>query len=542
MGDESVSPETEAPGATRAQRAGTGVVAAALLLGASQLASRLLGYAREWVLAQLEGRSAAADAYFVSFLIPDLLNHLLAGGALSIAFVPFYTRALARGGEAEAARLLAVVLGTLSLAAVAATAGLWVAMEPLTARMYPEFSPELQALTSELTRIVLPAQIFFVAGGVINAVLLARRSFGALALAPLIYNACIIAGGWFLHASLGVRGFAWGVLVGAFLGPFLVPLLNALPSVRLGLRVAPLDRLFLRYLWIAAPLMLGQSLLTADDLLTRYFGAQLGQGAVAAIGYARKLMLVPVSVIGQAIGTAALPALAQLFEQNKLEELNRAVLRTLQAGFALGILLAPLLALLAYPTVVAVYSGGKFAAEDAAIVALLLALLCLGVPAWVVQQIAVRPFYARGDTWRPMLLGTAVVAGSVPLYWLLSRERGIEGLAVAGSLAMSFNALATVLVARRLHGGPELAPLAGAGLRATGIAALATGAAALAIAAAFGLQELAPSQALGRPDALALLALGGGAYSVVALPAALAWGDPALRGALRRVLRMRGRG
>ncbi len=536
-----VSPETEAAGASRAQRAGTGVVAAAMLLAGSQLASRLLGYARDWVLARLEGTSAAADAYFVSFLIPDLLNHLLAGGALSIAFVPFYTRALARGGEEEAGRLLSVVLGTLSVAAIVATAALWAAMEPLTARMYPEFGPELQALTTELTRIVLPAQIFFVAGGVINAVLLARRSFGALALAPLIYNVCIIAGGLLLHARLGVSGFAWGVLVGAFLGPFLVPLLNAFPSVRLRARLAPADPLFLRYLWIAAPLMLGQSLLTADDLLTRAFGAQLGQGSVAAISYARKLMLVPVSVIGQAIGTAALPALALLFEQKRIDELNRTVLRTLQAGLALGILLAPALALLSHPAVVAVYSGGKFAAADARIVGTLLALQCIGVPAWVVQQIAVRPFYARGDTWRPMLLGTAVVAASGPLYWLLVRETGVAGLAIAGSIAMSVNAVVTVLVARRLHGGPALGPLLAAGARALLIALLGSVAAWLAVARAFGAEAVAPSGQLDRLGALAVLALGGAVYAGVVLPGALWWGDPALRAALKRALRMRGR-
>jgi putative peptidoglycan lipid II flippase len=408
--------------------------------------------------------------------------------------------------------------------------------------MYPEFSPELQALTTELTRIVLPAQIFFVTGGVINAVLLARRSFGALALAPLIYNVCIIAGGWLLHDRIGVRGFAWGVLAGAFLGPFLVPLVSAVSSVRLRIRFAPTNRLFLRYLWIAAPLMLGQSLTTADDLLTRAFGAQLGEGAVSAISYARKLMLVPVSVIGQAIGTAALPALAQLFEQNRIEELNRAVLRTLQAGLALGLLLAPALALLAHPTVVAVYSGGQFAAPDGEIVALLLALQCLGVPAWVVQQIAVRPFYARGDTWRPMLLGTGIVALSVPLYWLLSRETGIQGLALAGSIAMSVNAVVTVLVARRLHGGPELAPLLGAGARTAAIATLASLAAAAALVFAFGAEALGIAPGLERLDALAMLAVGGAAYGVVALPAALWLGDPTLRAALQRVLRIRSRG
>jgi putative peptidoglycan lipid II flippase len=516
-----VSPEPEAAGASRAQRAGTGVVAAALLLAGSQLASRVLGYLRDVVLARLEGSSPQADAYFAAFLIPDILNHLLAGGALSIAFIPFYTRALARGGEQEAERLLSVVLGTLSAVAVAATAALWWGTDLLVARLYPAFPPEVRALTAELTRIVLPAQIFFIVGGVINGVLLARRSFRAAALAPLIYNVCIIAGGWLLHASIGVRGFAWGVLAGAFLGPLLVPLLNALPSVRIRMRVAPRDPLFVRYLLVAAPLMIGQSLLTVDEWFDRYFGARLGEGALSSISYARKLMLVPVAIVGQAIGTAALPALAQLYEQSRIEELNRAVLRTLQAGLALGALLAPALALLAPAAVALVYLGGRFGPDDVIQVSELLAILCLGVPGWVVQQIAVRPFYARGDTLRPMLLGTAIVLAAFPIYWALSATRGIEGLALAGAIAMSVNAAATVLVARHLHGAPELGPLLAAGARAAGIALLASGAAALAIALAFGPEALSRTYVPTGAEALLMLAVGGAAYGAVALAAAL---------------------
>jgi putative peptidoglycan lipid II flippase len=537
-----VRPETDPARESRAQRAGTGVAAAAFLLAGSQLASRVLGYVREVVLANLEGNSANADAYFAAFLLPDLLNHFLAGGALSIAFIPFYTRALTRGGEAEAARVLSVVLGTLSVSVIVATGVLLWLMDPLIALLYPEFAPEVQTLTSHLTRIVLPAQIFFVAGGVINAVLLARRSFAAAAIAPLLYNACIIAGGVLFHDALGVAGFAWGVLAGAFLGPFLVPLLNALPSVRIRLRFAPLDPLFLRYLLVAAPLMLGQSLTAVDEWLYRYFGARLGEGAVSAISYARKLMLVPVAIVGQAIGTAALPALAQLYEQGRLQELDRAVLRTLQAGLALGILLAPVLAILSHPAVVAVYQGGRFDAGDAASVSLLLAAQCLGVAAWVVQQIAVRPFYARGDTLRPMLLGTAAVIAAIPLYAWLSSEHGVVGLVIAGALAINVNALATVIFARRVHGAPDLAALLAAGARATGIALLASAAALGAIALVFGMRTLDPAQPLARGEALLVAAAGAAAYGAVALPAALLFGDPALRAALARVLRLRSRG
>src|SRR5262249_1029016 len=158
---------------------------------ASVLLSRVLGYAREIAIAYRLGALPEADAYRAAFQLPDLLNYFLAGGAFSIAFVPLYTRVLAREGEASADDLVAVVLGTMPAAVALFTLGLWIFADPLVALQFPRFSPEQQALVTRLTRIVLPAQICFVAGGVIRAVLMARDRFGTQALAPLVYNAGI---------------------------------------------------------------------------------------------------------------------------------------------------------------------------------------------------------------------------------------------------------------------------------------------------------------------------------------------------------------
>ena len=301
---------------------GTRLGAAAVLLAASVLLSRVLGYAREALLAYRVGAGASTDAYYAAFQIPDLLNYLLAGGALSIAFLPIYTRHLARGDDAAADRLL----GTLGVGSLLATAALWWWVEPLVKLQFHDFTPQTQALTAHLTRIVLPAQICFITGGIINATLLARNRFGPSAAAPLLYNGGIIAGGLFLPPRLdvGVEGFAWGALVGAVLGPLLAPLLDARGRVRVRVRVAPADRAFLGYLVIAAPLMLGQTLLTVDEWYGRWFGALLGPGTVAHLGYARRLMLVPVAVVGQAIAAAALPTLSRLWAEERLDELKGA--------------------------------------------------------------------------------------------------------------------------------------------------------------------------------------------------------------------------
>ena len=516
------------PEATPAARTRLG--AAAALLAASVLLSRILGYAREMLLAYRVGAGAATDAYYAAFQIPDLLNYLLAGGALSVAFLPLYTRHLARGDDAAAEHLLATVLGTLGVVATLATAALWWWAEALVALQFPRFDAPTQALTVHLTRIVLPAQVCFVVGGIINATLLARQRFGAAAAAPLLYNAGIIVGGALLAPQLdaGIEGFAWGALAGAVLGPLLAPLLGTRRLVRLRWRVAPFDRVFLRYLLVAAPLMFGQTLLTVDEWYDRWFGALLGAGAVAHLAYARRLMLVPVAVVGQAIAAAALPALSRLWAERRVDELNRIVLGTLQAGSVLAVFGAAAFAVLAPPLVMLMYQRGAFTATDTANVAGVLSIMALGVPAWIVQQIAVRAFYARGDTWRPMLLGTAVALGAIPLYLLLGSAYGIRGLAAAGAAGMSVNAVATLLLARRLHRAPDLVAL----VRTTGRAAVIA-----FVAAALVRTLVVPDAGGGWSGALFTLGSGGLLFATIILAGTATVGDGAMRDAVRRLLR-----
>jgi putative peptidoglycan lipid II flippase len=498
------------------------IPAIALLLAASILLSRVLGYVREAVLAWQLGATAEVDAYRAAFQIPDLLNYFLAGGALSIAFVPFYTRVKARDGLQAAEQLMAKILGTMTLVALVATAALWWAADALVALQFPRFAPETQALTVRLTRIVLPAQVFFVAGGIIRAALMAHDRFATQALAPLIYNAGIIAGGATLGSTLGAEGFAWGALAGAVVGPFLIPLMDAQLSARLRIRahIALFDRQFLAYLSVAAPLMLGLTLLTVDEWYDRWFGALLGEGTVAHLGYARQLMLLPVAVVGQAVATAALPTLSRLWNEGRREELDRVLTVTLRASIALAAVSAAAVMALAEPMVAALYQRGRFGPDDTARVADLLAVFAWAVPAWVTQQIAVRAFFARGDTWRPLVAGTAVALGAIPLYRMLGAHYGAEGLAMAGAIGITINALLTLILARTLHGAPSLRILAITAVR-SGIIAVLAGIVA-------GLAAELPTTALGQ------LLVGLAGFAAVLLPAAWLLGDEPLRDVLRR--------
>ncbi len=525
--------QRQAPGpavARAAPRSG-GVAGAALLLAASVMLSRLLGFVREMVIAAQLGSSPETDAFRAAFQIPDMLNYFLAGGALSAALIPQYTRTREQRGLAQAEQLLAVVLGGVGAGVALATLLLWWQTPRLVGLLFAGFAPETQALTVQLTRIVLPAQLFFITGAIVRAALMAHGRFLTQALAPLVYNAAMILGGLAIGGRLSAHGFAWGALVGAVLGNFLLSWLEGLRCLplRIRVRVAPADSGFREYLWLALPLMLGVSLATLDEWYDRFFGSRLGPGVVSDLAFARFLLQAPVAFIGSALATAALPRLAELHSTGQPRVLDRVLERALRAAVGLSLLCSAGALALSEPLVAILYQRGAFSRADTLRVAALLCVFALAIPGWIAQQVAVRGFYARSDMWRPMGLGSAVALLAIPLYWLLGDRFGARGLAAAGAIAMSANAIATLVWLRLRHGGPSLLAGLVALLRALPPAALAAASAWLASA------WLAGS---GTP-----LRLAGGvaAFAAVAFAAVLTLGEPELRAVLRRLLRGAGR-
>ena len=171
-----------------------------------------------------------------------------------------------------------------------------------------------------------------------------------------------------------------------------------------------------------------------------------------------------------------------------------------------------------------VYQRGAFGTEDTAVVAALLAIFALAVPAWVVQQTIVRAFYARSDTWRPMVLGTAVALLAIPLYWFGGQRYGATGLASAGAIAMSANALAILILARSRHRAPRFRLLVMTAFRSFVVAAPSAALTRLAL------------EHFGDGTLLRDLAIGLGCFAACAGVGILLVGDEVLRGAARRVL------
>src|ERR1700721_4762815 len=168
---------------------------ATLLLISAVMLSRVIGYARDAYIAWEYGAGGPTDAYVAAFTLPDWLNYIVAGGAASITFISIYTRFLAEKRDADAQKTFSVVITVMLTVMIIGTIITEIFTPQFVRWMFRGFSPEQVVLTVHLTRILLPAQIFFYVGGVVSAVLLSHRLFLLPAFGPLIYNLFIIVGG-----------------------------------------------------------------------------------------------------------------------------------------------------------------------------------------------------------------------------------------------------------------------------------------------------------------------------------------------------------
>jgi putative peptidoglycan lipid II flippase len=427
---------------------------ATLVMVVSVLLSRVMGFVREMVIAAHAGASAETDVYFAAFTIPDFLNHLLAGGALSITFIPIFSRYLAEGDEAEGWRVTSVVVTNMTAIALPAIALLMIFAEELVPLIAPGFDTARRAACAYLVRIILPAQYLFYVGGVLMAVQYAHERFLLPALAPIVYNLGIIAGGLALAPWIGMDGFCWGVLAGAFAGNFALQILGAR---RVGLRFAPSlrfrDPAFLEFLKLSLPLMLGLSLILADEWIGKALGSYLAAASISWLNYARTLMRIPTAVVGQAAGVASFPFLSRLAAEGKKAELERTLGQALRCVLTFIVPASALCAVLGREMAIVLFGRGRFTTADAAAVGDTLFWFSLGIFAWGAQGILARGFYALKDTLTPTLVGTLFTAAVLPLSWVLMGPMAQEGLALASSIGIVGYALSLYwLFHRRLAG------------------------------------------------------------------------------------------
>lgn len=470
-----VSPATAAARPRQLARAAT-------IITVFFITSRVLGLARDIVISHQFGTSRALDAYFAAFNVPDFIFNLVAGGALGSAFIPTFAAALALGDTRRAWRLASAVIN-LALILITALAALLAIFAPqvVAATVARGFAPADQALTASLMRWMLITPIVFGVSGIVMGILNSHQHFVLPALAPVLYNAAIIAGALFLAPTLGVYGLAAGVVAGAFLHLWIqIPWL-----VRARMQYTPvlgLDNPDVREVGrLMLPRTFGIAAVQINFLVNTILASGLPAGAIAALSYSWRLMLLPVGIVGQSLATAVFPTFSEQNARNDINDFRRTFSTAFRATLFLTIPAAVGLFILGRPLVALVFQRGEFDAQSTAETAWALQFYAVALFAHSGLEILTRAFYAMHDTKTPVFVGVGAMVLNIALSLALLAPLAQGGLALASSIATILEMLTLLaLLRRRMVGIDEQTIMRSVARIAAG--ALAMGAALVAFA------------------------------------------------------------
>ncbi len=414
------------------------------------IASRGLGLARDIVISHQFGTSRALDAYFAAFNVPDFIFNLIAGGALGSAFIPTFAAALALGDTRRAWQLASAVIN-LALILLTALAALLAIFAPqvVAATVARGFAPADQALTASLMRWMLITPIVFGVSGIVMGILNSHQHFVLPALAPVLYNAAIIAGALFLAPTLGVYGLAAGVVAGAFLHLSIqIPWL-----VRARMQYTPvlgLDNADVREVGrLMLPRTFGIAAVQINFLVNTILASGLPAGAIAALSYSWRLMLLPVGIVGQSLATAVFPTFSEQNARNEIDDFRRTFSTAFRATLFLTIPAAVGLFILGGPLVALVFQRGEFDAQSTAETAWALQFYAVALFAHSGLEILTRAFYAMHDTKTPVFVGVGAMVLNIALSLALLAPLAQGGLALANSIATILEMLTLLALLRR---------------------------------------------------------------------------------------------
>lgn len=521
--------------------ASTGIARAASLIALGNVASRILGLARETVIAYLFGASGLVSAFDVASRVPRMLFDLLIDGLVSSALVPVFSE-LAERDRAELWRVASIML---SLTAVIMSAALLV-MELFAAQiawlMSGGFSPELLARTAHLVRLTSPAVVFLSLSGITTGLLYALKRFTLPAFTVTLFNAslvivALVLTGWL---GLGIESLAIGMLVGsaAQVALQLPGLRGAQIRFSLDWRHPGLRRILKLY----APVVLGLIISQIGIIIDRNLASRTGEQSIAWMRYATTLVQFPLGLVSAAIAMAILPTLSRLAapaaggnDRHMLDAFMDTLARGLRMVLVLILPAVVGLFVLAEPVVALVFQHGDFTAFDTQQTALALRLYLIGTTFAAVDLPLVFAFYARQNTLTPALVGVLGVgvylaAALLPGAW---RALRMTDLVLANSFQLTAHALVMLWLAHRL-GSLRRRGLAGTAGRAL-IAATVMG--GLAHLAAGWLAGQLPGATLAEQAAVVAGAAGVGIGVYAGLLVALRVGEvETLLALLRRVV------
>lgn len=445
-------------GANRQIARAAGLVFAALVF------SNLIGLLRQILVANAFGTQQEIEAFNAANRVSETLFLLVAGGALSSAFIPTFTSFLTKGKNKDAWQLASSICN-LIVVLLTLTAALMAVFAPQIVRyiLAPGFAtdPEKEALTVDLLRLMLPSAVIFGLSGLVMGILNSHQVFLIPALAPSMYQIGLIIGVVFLSPFLGIYGLGYGVLIGASLH-----LLLQVPSLlRLRGEYSPILGLKLRAVrqvaWLMAPRILGVAIVQLNFWVNIRLASSMPEGSVTALVLSFTLMLMPQAAIAQSIAIAAMPTFSAQYALGKTDELRSSLTSSLRGAMILAIPATFGLIILRQPVIQMLYERGEFTRLSTTLVAWSLLWYSVGLVGHCLVEILSRAFYAMQDTATPVLVGILAMSLNILLSILLSRyftsigwlPHG--GLALANTIATTLEGLGLLIIVRRRIKGLE---------------------------------------------------------------------------------------
>ena len=438
MSDTATTSSTDAPAPTPARRINT---RAAGVVGLAVMCSRVLGLARELILARLFGAGFGMDAFVAAFRVPNLLRDLFAEGALSTAFVTTFSKKIEQEGDG-AAWQLANKVATMAVVVLSLVTLLGIALAPqLIGILAGGFAPEKRDLTITLTRIMFPFIIMVSLAALVMGMLNAKNIFGAPAMASSFFNLGSIVGGvtlaWYLDPTFGEKalvGLAFGTLLGGTL-----QLVVQFPELwRAGFRYRPdflwRDEGVRQVLRLMGPAVIAASAVQVNVMINGRFASELpGDGPVSWLSYAFRLMQLPLGIFGVAIGTVTLPLVSRSAASGNTAEFRSTLAHGMRLAFLLTIPSTVGLIMLARPIISLIYERGRFTAASTLHTAEALQFYALGLAAYSGIKVLAPAFYALDKRHTPMFVSFASIVTNLLLNYLFTFKMGLghRGLALS---------------------------------------------------------------------------------------------------------------
>jgi putative peptidoglycan lipid II flippase len=424
------------------------IIKSTSIISAGTLSSRVLGFARDIILARFFGTGFQADAFFVALKIPNLFRDFIGEGATNSAVVPVFSEHLLTKSRKEFWHFVSVVLG-LALLALTFVTVLGVLLAPYIVRLIaPGFmaDPEKLALTVQLTKIMFPYLILIGLTAYSMAILYTFRSFAAPAFSPCMLNIAIIASA--LWASRFMAHPIYGLAAGVLIGGLLQLLVQIRPLLRTGFRIKrplPLNhpgavqigRLLL-------PRVAGAGVYQLNvfvDTFCASLASIIGAGGISAIYYANRIIQFPMGVFGFALASAVLPTFSGLASQKNLPQLKKTLVFILENIFFVMFPFSVMLMVLSTPLIRVLFQRGEFNAYSTSITSWALLFYALGLFSFGGIKILVTAFYALQDTKTPVKIAAVCLVINAALNVVLMFPLKVGGIALASAIAATIDFL-----------------------------------------------------------------------------------------------------